>query len=477
MVRDDLAPGYDEVALTCLSTADFSGVDAGRRLMKTSPRPRPGLALVSPSLRAYGLSEELLDEIQKVRRTGLTFAPEGRLVAAAPGHQQADRRGRPLLRGRRRVLAGLAAGEALLPHRAAHRDGRRHARHRGRSPSNVVDSRPASTRSRRAARCRSAGSCRSRTRRSSGSARTASTSCGARSALLATTATKGTQRAGEVARSRGDVRRRASRQPRRPADRARHRARLARGRHVPGVERALRARPLDSTRWPPRASTPTGTSPGTAPLDEVLPWDHIAAGLHKDFLWQDWQAALAEHGLPDCRWTPCYDCGVCTDYALEHVVASPVAARGRQPGHRPGPGRRGAGAADAPCASWAPARTERSAMRGDAGFPVRLRYTKRGKIRWISHRDVARAMERAFRITAAPARVHRGVLAPAEGELRARALDRARERRRVPRPRVPHEVDLRRLLVGVAQRRAARRHGGRRRGPARRAGAGACKKR
>ena len=41
-------------------------------------------------------------------------------------------------------------------------------------------------------------------------------------------------------------------------------------------------------------------------------------------------------------------------------------------------------------------------MRGTDGFPVRLRYTKRGKVRWISHRDVARAMERAFRITQLP---------------------------------------------------------------------------
>jgi len=66
--------------------------------------------------------------------------------------------------------------------------------------------------------------------------------------------------------------------------------------------------------------------------DEILPWDHISAGLHKDFLWNDWQAALAEHGLPDCRWTPCYDCGVCTDYALEHVVASAVAPAGGSQG-------------------------------------------------------------------------------------------------------------------------------------------------
>jgi radical SAM family uncharacterized protein len=66
--------------------------------------------------------------------------------------------------------------------------------------------------------------------------------------------------------------------------------------------------------------------------DEILPWDHIAAGLHKDFLWQDWRSALAEHGLPDCRWTPCYDCGVCTDYALEHVVASATAPAGGSQG-------------------------------------------------------------------------------------------------------------------------------------------------
>lgn len=65
---------------------------------------------------------------------------------------------------------------------------------------------------------------------------------------------------------------------------------------------------------------------------EVLPWDHLSAGLHKDFLWLDWQEALAEHGLPDCRWTPCYDCGVCTGYGIEHVVASPIAPAGGSQG-------------------------------------------------------------------------------------------------------------------------------------------------
>jgi radical SAM family uncharacterized protein len=66
--------------------------------------------------------------------------------------------------------------------------------------------------------------------------------------------------------------------------------------------------------------------------EEVLPWDHLSAGLHKDFLWQDWRDALEEVGLEDCRWTPCYDCGACTGYALEHVVASATPPAGGSQG-------------------------------------------------------------------------------------------------------------------------------------------------
>ena len=41
-------------------------------------------------------------------------------------------------------------------------------------------------------------------------------------------------------------------------------------------------------------------------------------------------------------------------------------------------------------------------MRGDSGFPIRLRFAKRGRIRFLSHRDVARAFERAFRVVKLP---------------------------------------------------------------------------
>ncbi|GAB3769083.1 TIGR03960 family B12-binding radical SAM protein [Nocardioides ginsengisegetis] len=48
--------------------------------------------------------------------------------------------------------------------------------------------------------------------------------------------------------------------------------------------------------------------------DEVLPWDHLDSGLDKDWLWADWEDAIdpsSDVEVEDCRWTPCYDCGVC----------------------------------------------------------------------------------------------------------------------------------------------------------------------
>ncbi|MDX3662996.1 TIGR03960 family B12-binding radical SAM protein [Streptomyces sp. ID05-26A] len=44
---------------------------------------------------------------------------------------------------------------------------------------------------------------------------------------------------------------------------------------------------------------------------EVLPWDHLDSGLDKEWLWADWQDALDGREQDDCRWTPCFDCGVC----------------------------------------------------------------------------------------------------------------------------------------------------------------------
>jgi radical SAM family uncharacterized protein len=53
---------------------------------------------------------------------------------------------------------------------------------------------------------------------------------------------------------------------------------------------------------------------------EVLPWDHLDSGLDKDWLWEDWQDAIDPDSaveVEDCRWTPCYDCGVCPQLDTE----------------------------------------------------------------------------------------------------------------------------------------------------------------
>jgi len=67
--------GQDEVSLTALSTADVSCISPliKQLVEKTAPER---ISLGVASLRAYGLAEDLLDDMRKVRASGLTFAPE-----------------------------------------------------------------------------------------------------------------------------------------------------------------------------------------------------------------------------------------------------------------------------------------------------------------------------------------------------------------------------------------------------------------
>src|SRR5580692_1566234 len=63
--------------------------------------------------------------------------------------------------------------------------------------------------------------------------------------------------------------------------------------------------------------------------DEILPWDHLDAGLERDWLWQDWLAAIDPAGaeeVDDCRWTPCFECGVCPAMDTE-IEAGPTGKR------------------------------------------------------------------------------------------------------------------------------------------------------
>ncbi len=75
MVRSVSEAGYDEASLTSLSTADYSAI---------APLVHESIEALAPyqvslsvsSLRAYGLSENVLDDMKQQRAGGLTFAPE-----------------------------------------------------------------------------------------------------------------------------------------------------------------------------------------------------------------------------------------------------------------------------------------------------------------------------------------------------------------------------------------------------------------
>jgi radical SAM family uncharacterized protein/radical SAM-linked protein len=66
--------GYDEASLTSLSTADYSCIAP---LVKKVVDALPSkVSLGVSSLRAYGLDANVLDDVARVRATGITFAPE-----------------------------------------------------------------------------------------------------------------------------------------------------------------------------------------------------------------------------------------------------------------------------------------------------------------------------------------------------------------------------------------------------------------
>ncbi len=67
--------GYDEISLTSLSICDYSDIkNLILEMMRKHENERVGVSL--PSLRIDSFSVDLINEIQRVRKTGLTFAPE-----------------------------------------------------------------------------------------------------------------------------------------------------------------------------------------------------------------------------------------------------------------------------------------------------------------------------------------------------------------------------------------------------------------
>jgi hypothetical protein len=329
MVRDGLRrTGYDEVSLTSLSSADYSGIDKAVGDIINDPMCTGQVGVSLPSLRVDAFTVGIASEIQKVRRTGLTFAPEAgtwrmrqvinKLIREEDLYQAVDS---AFSQGWRRVklyfLTGLPTetdtdtlGIADLA-RTCVEVGKRYTKQasvtasvggfvpKPQTPFQWFGQVGVSELQRRIHLIRDA------TRRDRG---VQLRWHDPKATLVEGIASRGDRRIGAVIE---DVWRQG-------------------GTFQEWSEK------FDLTLWED-AMARHGLSiewyvQRHRDRDEVLPWAHLSARLHEDFLWQDWQDALAEHGLPDCRWTPCYDCGACTSGALEHVVASAVAPAGGSQG-------------------------------------------------------------------------------------------------------------------------------------------------
>ncbi len=124
------------------------------------------------------------------------------------------------------------------------------------------------------------------------------------------------------------------------------------------------------------------------PREEIFPWDHLSAGVEKDFLWEEYQRALAGEYTPDCRTGRCTACGVCDHREIEPrlvteaegLMAAPVPDKSSEPESR---------GADGQYLYW-------------------LRYSKLGKMRFFGQLELAQCFGRAIRRTGLPAAYSKG---------------------------------------------------------------------
>lgn len=116
-------------------------------------------------------------------------------------------------------------------------------------------------------------------------------------------------------------------------------------------------------------------------LTEVLPWDHLDSGITKEFLEEEYRRSTRGEATPDCRADACSSCGACTEEA-GLVFADPEGANDRrEPVRRPS---------------------------SPALKRFRIRYTKEGNLRFLSHLEVISLMVRAFSRAGIPLEYSRG---------------------------------------------------------------------
>ncbi len=156
-------------------------------------------------------------------------------------------------------------------------------------------------------------------------------------------------------------------------------------------------------------------------LDEPLPWDHIDCGVSKQFLKREYKKALQVKGTPDCHVGPCSNCGeICVPnwrtWAQEVGVIQITPTRGQAQGGaaQEGEPRPGGPADHGPTARRLGARESmvEHAPEGLAGAvprsqpqpvqKIRFEFQKVGELRYLSHLELMRALQRALRRAGVP---------------------------------------------------------------------------
>lgn len=120
--------------------------------------------------------------------------------------------------------------------------------------------------------------------------------------------------------------------------------------------------------------------------DEPLPWDHIDAGPSRAFLLEERRRGLAGEATADCRQEECYACGACSpEKQMSREMPGPSAPTGTRSG--PGFGRR---------------QRRRLDANGSGTSRWRIRYAKGRDARFLSHLDLTRAWSRAVGASGLP---------------------------------------------------------------------------
>ncbi|MBI5043173.1 MAG: TIGR03960 family B12-binding radical SAM protein [Nitrospirae bacterium] len=131
-------------------------------------------------------------------------------------------------------------------------------------------------------------------------------------------------------------------------------------------------------------------------IDELLPWDHLYTGIYKKFLEKELKLSESEKALADCRFGDCFYCGVCDKGKIgeDKTENKGISPKIFQPsGLKISKG------------------VEQFVKQDKLPFKVRIKYTRTGKLRFLSHLELMTAIIRTFRRTDIPVAYSKGFTA------------------------------------------------------------------